>query len=145
MIPLALVGMLALPPAQDPPSDPVSAPKRGDTIIVRGCIVGGTIESSETSVADSSGTYSSFVVYRVAGEKKLVNQIKKEHDGHVDILTGILKSDLPDQAGSKGKRIGNTRITIGIGEPPRTDPRKPNFMPVLNVKEIEHTGASCHR
>lgn len=131
--------------AQEKPLEPSSGPKRGDTITVRGCIVGGTIESSETEVRDSTGKYSGFVTYRLTGEKKALKQIKQEHDGHVDILTGVLKSDLPNENTPRGKRIGNTRITVGIGEQPRTDPRAPQFMPALQVKEIEHTGASCLR
>lgn len=142
---LAIGLVLAAITGQEKPSDRASGPKRGDTITVRGCIVGGTIESSETKVRDSTGEYSGFVTYRLTGEKKTLKQIKQDHDGHEDVLTGVLKSDLPNANTPRGKWIGNTRITVGIGEQPRTDPREPQFMPALQVKEIEHTGANCRR
>ena len=131
--------------AQDRPTDSSSGPKRGDTVTVRGCITAGTIESRETEVSDSTGKYSGFVTYRLTGNKKILKPIKDEHDGHADVLTGRLKSDLPNANTPRGKRIGNTRITVGVGEPPRTDPREPAYMPALEVKEIEHTGLSCRR
>ena len=136
-------GLLTLITAQDKPSDPSSGPKRGDEVAVRGCISGGTIESSETEVRDSTGKYSAFVTYRLTGEKKTLKTIKQEHDGHLDTLTGILKSDLPNTP--RGKRIGNTRITVGIGEAPRSDPRAVEYMPTLEVKEVEHSGTTCHK
>ncbi|CAN5813167.1 hypothetical protein BH18ACI5_BH18ACI5_27110 [soil metagenome] len=118
-------------------------PKRGDAVAVKGCIVSGTIESTDTEVRDSSGSYSSFVTYRISGNKKIINPIKKEHDGHADVLIGTLKSDLPETNSPKSTRIGNTRVVIGAGEQSRTNPRAPQSMPVLDVKEIEHTGVNC--
>lgn len=137
--------VLAILAAQEKPAEPTAIPKRGDTVTVRGCIVGGTIESSETEVPDSSRKYSGFITYRLTGDKKVLKQVKQEHDGHVDVLTGVLKSDLPDPNTPRGKRIGNTRITVGIGGQPHPDPRAPQYMPALQVKEVEHTGASCRR
>jgi hypothetical protein len=131
--------------AQDRPADSSDTPKRGDTVVVRGCITAGTMESNETEVRDSTGKYSGLVTYRLTGARKILKPIKDEHDGHADVLTGRLKSDLPNANTPRGKRIGNTRITIGVGEAPRTDPREPAYMPALEVKEIEHTGLSCRR
>lgn len=141
---LLLASVLTLVGVQDKPHEPPSTtPKRGDTIIVRGCVAGGTFVSSQSEVRDSSGQYSASVTYRLTGDKKAIKQIKQEHDGHADILTGVLKSDLPNHTAPRGKVIGNTRITVGGGEPPRSDPRSVPYMPVLQVKEIEHTGTSC--
>jgi len=118
-------------------------PKRGDDVAVKGCIVAGTIESTDTEVRDSTGSYSSFVTYRISGNKKIVNPIKKEHEGHADVLIGTLKSDLPETNSPKSTQIGNTRVVIGAGEQSRTNPMAPHSMPVLDVKEIEHTGVNC--
>ena len=141
---LLLTSVLALVGSQDKQPEPSSpAPKRGDTIVVRGCVDGGTFVSSQTETRDSTGLYSGTLTYRLSGEKKTIKQIKQEHDGHADVLTGVLKSDLPNQHAPRGKVVGNTRITIGIGEPPRSDARSVQYMPVLQVKQLEHTGASC--
>ena len=145
MYAVTLVFLLAAVSLQEKPAEPSQGPKRGDTIVVRGCVTGGTVETSETEVRDSSGKYSGIVTYRLTGDKKALKRIKTEHDGHVDILTGVLKSDLPHQNTARGKRIGNTRITIGVGEQPRTDPAAPQYMPALQVKDIEHTGETCRR
>ncbi|HXG54599.1 MAG TPA: hypothetical protein VNJ03_04405 [Vicinamibacterales bacterium] len=118
-------------------------PKRGDAVSVRGCITGGTIQSSETEMQDLSGTYPGFITYRIAGNRKLVNPIKKEHDGHADVLTGTLKSDLLARDGRQEKRVGKTRITIGVGQPPRPGSLAQEPLPVLDVTAIEHTGATC--
>ena len=133
-------GLLAIA-VQDKRTDVL--PQRGDSVAVRGCIVGGTIESNDTEVRDSSGKYGSFVTYRISGSKKVTDPIKKEHDGHADVLIGTLKSDLPETNSPKSTRIGNTRITIGAGEQSRTNPNAPHAIPVLDVKEIEHTGVTC--
>lgn len=126
---------------QGKPADVV--PKRGDIVSVKGCITGGTIQSSETEMQDLSGAYPGFVTYRIAGNRKLVNPIKKEHDGHADVLTGKLKSDLPALDGRQEKRIGKTRITIGVGQPPRPGSLAQEPMPALEVTAIEHTGVTC--
>jgi hypothetical protein len=137
---IALAAAIALVP-QDKGSDRM--PKRGDAVIVRGCIDGGTVVSNDIQVRDSSASYAGEVTYRMSGDKKVVNPIKKEHNGHVDVLTGTLKSDLPDAHGSRGTRVGNTRIIIGAGPQNGPDAQRPPSLPVLVVKEIEHTGVSC--
>jgi hypothetical protein len=138
---LVVALIFALGGTQEKAQEAYSEPKRGDTIVVRGCITGGKIESSETQVRDKRGTYPVLVTYRLTGEKKALKQIKEDHDGHADVITGVLKSDLPNQNAPGGKRIGNTRVVIG--EPPRTDPHAPQFLPALQVKKIDHTGINC--
>ena len=138
---LAVALILALGGAQENAQEAYVEPKRGDTIVARGCIASGKIESSETQVPDRKGRYSVLVVYRLTGEKKALKQIKEDHEGHVDVLTGVLKSDLPNQNAPSGKRMGNTRVVIGVA--PRTDPHAPEFLPALQVKKIDHTGINC--
>ena len=138
---IALAIGILMVTVQDKPTGVI--PKKGDAVAVRGCIKAGAIESSDTELRDSSGSYSGFVTYRISGEKKVINPIKKEHEGHADVLIGTLKSDLPGTNSPKSKQFGNTRITIGAGQQSRTNPDAPPSMPVLDVKEIEHTGTNC--
>ena len=132
-------GIVALSMQEKPSS---AVPKKGDSVSVKGCIRAGAIDSNEVEVRDGSAGYSGFVTLRIAGDKKIVNPIKKEHDGHADVLVGILKSDLLDPNSPTSKRVGNTRITIGVA-PPAGANQAPPPMPVLDVREIEHTGANC--
>ena len=142
---LAIALLLTVAPPQGKPAETPKEPKRGDTLIVRGCITGGMIESSDAETNDSTGTYRGFVTYRLTGDKKALKQMKQDHDGHVDIVTGILKSDLPQQNTPQGKRVGNTRITVGAGPQPTNDPTAPQYLPALQFKELEHTGVTCRR
>lgn len=126
---------------QDPASEP-KAPKRGDTITVKGCLDGGVLESTESSTADRGGNLHNAVVYRLTGNKKLLQQIKKEHAGHLDTLVGVLKTDPPTRSGAT-TRIGKTRIHIGVGASRGMGPEPPPPMPVLEVKELQHSEISC--
>ena len=142
---LAIALLLTVAPPQDKPAEGSKEPKRGDTLVVRGCIAGGLIESSEAEANDSTGTYRGRVTYRLTGDKKALKQLKQEHDGHVDIVTGILKSNLPQENTPRGKRVGNTHITVGVGTQPTNDPTAPQYLPALELKELEHTGVPCRR
>lgn len=126
---------------QDPAHEP-KAPKRGDTVTVRGCLDGGVLESADTSTSDRSGNLHNAVVYRLTGDKKLLQQIKKEHAGHLDTLVGVLKTDPPTSTG-RTTRIGKTRIHIGVGASRGMGNEPPPPMPVLEVKELQHSEVSC--
>ena len=138
---IGLAAAMTFALAQEKP--PEAVPKRGDVVTVRGCISGSTISSSDIEVRDSTGKYSTFVTFRLTGNKKVVNPIKKEHDGHVDVLVGTLKSDLPETNAPHGKRIGKTRIIIGVGQQSGRDSQRYEPMPALDVTAIEHTGVTC--
>lgn len=112
-------------------------PKRGDTVLVTGCVSRGKIESNDLKVADGEGTYDRLVTYRLTGDKKVLESLKKEHEGHVETLTAVLKSELPID---DHRRIGNT--SVGIGLPGRNQPAMPSY-PVLEVKSAEHSGKTC--
>jgi hypothetical protein len=116
-------------------------PKRGDTVVVRGCLRGGVLERAElTSPVDR---VADLITYRLTGDKKSLQEIKKEHDGHADIITGELRTDLPTQTETRGKTIGNTRIVIGAGPSRPMMPEGPPPMPVLKVTSFEHTSVPC--
>lgn len=126
---------------QEPVPEP-KPPKRGDTVTIKGCLDGGVLESTESSTADRGGNLHNAVVYRLTGDKDLLRRIKKEHAGHLDVLTGVLKTDPPTTT-VRGTRIGKTRIFIGAGASRGMGPEPPPPMPVLEVKELEHTEVSC--
>lgn len=112
-------------------------PKRGDTVLVTGCVSRGRIESNNMKVADGEGTYDRFVTYRLTGDKKVLESLKKDHDKHVEVLTAVLRSELPSDS---HRTIGNTNVSVGL--PGRNQPPTPSY-PVLEVKSAEHTAVSC--
>jgi hypothetical protein len=150
VIPLLLSLALSLPAGSGLPQatekkqerkDPeAKLPKRGDIVLARGCIRGGVLESGSLSTP-GGGDYIDLLTYRLTGEKETLEEIKKEHDGHDDVITGELRTDLPKA--TRGRTIGNTRITIGVGPGRGNMPEPPPPMPVLKVTDFEHTGVTC--
>lgn len=139
-IALLVVALLASLP-QD--KDKVKPPRRGDAVSVKACLSGATADSSEITGTDKNENetrYLEFVTLRLTGDKKLLQEIKKDHAGHIDLLKGELGTDLP-RAGASGRTIGNSRIAIGVGRGMAPEPAPP--LPVLKVKAIEHTGITC--
>lgn len=134
---LAIVVSLAF--AQEKPSV-VKPPKKGDTVVVRGCITGGVIEAGELS--SQNGEYKHLVPYdyRLTGKKDLVKMVKEEHLHHADAVTGILKTDLPTERKGMTGRIGNTSVGIGMGPSQGYTQRA---IPVLEVTSIEHVDVRC--
>jgi hypothetical protein len=132
MLVMAAVAML---PAQEKRDEP----KRGDTVVVTGCVSRGRIESNDMKVVDGDGRFDRLTTYRLSGDKKVLTALKEEHENHVEILTAVLKSELPREG--QARTVGNTRI--GIGLPGRNDPAAPPSYPNLEVKSAEHTGKTC--
>ena len=133
---LALLPVLMIP-VQDKGKE--NLPKRNDTVIVTGCISRGRIESNDMQVKDGEARFEQNAVYRLSGDKKVLASLKDEHEGHVEIITAVLRSALPVEG--QARTVGNTRI--GIGLPGRNDPAAPPSYPVLEVKSAEHTEKTC--
>jgi hypothetical protein len=120
------------------PDDP--KPKKGDTVVVRGCLGGGVLETLDVVTKDGKARAVAALTFRLTGDKKLLKTIKEEHTNHSDSITGVLKTDLPETGKSFGTTIGNTSVGIGMVNPHGATDRP---LPVLEVKEFEHTGVTC--
>jgi hypothetical protein len=107
-------------------------PRKGDFLAVTGCINGPTVEERDTGRS-----------YRLTGDKALVKEISKVHVGHIDEVSGILKS-IPTSSAGGGKQVGRTRIRIGVVES-RSAPDRAEPMPVLSVKSFRHLDGVCAR
>ena len=116
--------------------DKKTLPKRGETVEVTGCVSRGRIESNDMKVTDREASFERLVTYRLTGDKKVLESLKKEHEGHVEVLTAVLKSELPIDS---HRQIGNTRVGIGL---PGINNPTPTY-PVLEVKSAEHTEKTC--
>jgi len=135
--------------AQQPadPSAKEKVPAKGDAIVVKGCLDGPTVQSIDTSMADESGHLATPFTFQLKGDKKLLQQLRDEHNGKVVEVKGILKSNLPQDSAISGKTVGKTRITFGV--PPSSTqgagPDQNRALPVLEVKSYEGSGARCNR
>jgi hypothetical protein len=123
---------------------PAAKPARkGDRLVLRGCINGPLLEGIETTKADDP-VLPPGLTFRLSGDKKLLKQIRSEENGRKVEITGILKSDLPQDGGVEG-RVGKTRITVGVGTPDAMHQQTPPHRPVLEAKSFEPLGMSCGR
>ena len=124
-------------------------PKKGDTVIVRGCLRGSAVESADMMRVDAEGgtTREDLVpalTYRLQGKKDLLKDMKDKHDRKVVEVKGILRSEL---GGSGiGKTVGNTRISIGVDPRTGSGPHgSDTAVPVLEALSFEGTTISCAR
>ena len=121
-----VVGTTAL--AQSGPESRAKPPAKGAAVVVSGCIRDSTIEETATGR-----------VFRLTGDRKALRELMKAHDGHVDDVSGVLKSGLL-QTTERSKRIGKTGISIGAAESRNTPAEG---FPILSIKSFEHTGGMC--
>jgi hypothetical protein len=122
-------------------------PKKGDAVIVRGCLRGSAVEQADLLMEDSEGDPKENdsvppLTYRLQGEKKVLKELKDKHDRMIVQVKGILRSELSRNA--MGTTVGRTRITIGA------DPRNPTrgtdqAMPVVEAMSFEGTTTSCSK
>jgi len=128
--------------AQTPPP---KVPKKGDTVIVRGCLRGNSVEQADLMLEESEGEirrneHVPVLTYRLEGDKSVLKELKNKHDRMVVQVKGVLRSELSRSA--MGTDVGRTRITIGA------DPRNPTrgvdqALPVLDTRSFEPTTVSC--
>ena len=125
---------------------PQKVPKKGDTVIVRGCLRGNSVEQADLMVEESEGETRRneqvpVLTYRLEGDKSVRAESapKDKHDRMVVQVKGVLRSELTRSA---MVNVGRTRITIGA------DPRNPSQgvdqpLPVLDARSFEPTTVSC--
>jgi hypothetical protein len=127
--------------------DKARMPKKGDAVIVKGCLRGSSVESADLMVEDQEGTVREQaqvprLTYRLQGDKSLLKDLKSKFDRTVVEVKGTLQSQLSKSG--IGTDVGRTRITIGVD--PKTG-RLPQgadqVVPVLEAKSFEGSGVSC--
>ena len=130
--------------AQDPTARK-KVPARGDSVIVKGCVSGPTIQSTETASADDTGVLSTPLTYQLKGDKQALKQLRDEHEGELVAVSGILRSTLPQDSSIGGKSLGKTKVTLGIGAPSGQHgvPAPGPSLPVLEVRSFDAPGTRC--
>jgi hypothetical protein len=124
-------------------------PKKGDTLVIRGCLRGSAVESAETMTLGAEGETRSeesipSLTYRLQGKKDLLKEMKDKHDRKVVLVTGVLRSEL--SGSGIGRTVGRTRITIGVDARSGSGPHgNDQAVPVLEAQSFEGTSISCAR
>ena len=127
--------------AQDGPKKPEGPPRKGDAVVVKGCVRGGAVESTSIARPDGPEHPTEPLTYRLTGDKQVLKTLKEDHDGHVDAIAAELRTNLPSTTG--GARLGGSRIAVGVGASRGMMPEPPPPVPVLKVTAFEHTGVTC--
>ena len=141
----SIVALLLAVPLSAQQTAPQKPPKKGDTVVVSGCLRGNAVEHAELLIEDAQGDTSRndqvpLLTYRLQGDKKVLKELKDKHDRMVVQVKGILRSELSGTG--IGTTVGRTRITMG------SDPRNPtrgaeDQLPVLDARSFEATTVSC--
>ena len=121
-------------------------PERGDTVVVRGCLAGPSLQSTETAAIDGSSEVTSPVTYQLKGDKKLLKSLRDDLDGRMVKVTGVLKSSMP--AGQlrrehEGRPDQDRRRRRDAHHNGLARPDSPPPLPVLEVKSYEGSATSC--
>lgn len=133
------VPLSAAPAArQDAAAD--KPPRKGDRVVVRGCINGPLLEGIEAT--RDTPAFPPGLTFRLSGDKTLLKKMRNEENGRKVEIRGVLKSDLR-QDGSPGKQVGKTRIVVGVGSTDTMHQQTPPHRPVIEVKSYEPLAVSC--
>ena len=136
--------------SQDPAK--TRTPKSGDTIVVKGCLRGGTLSATEMGLVtkeDEDDRQPAGHAFQLKGNKDLLKGLREKFDGHVVEVTGILKSQLIDTS-ARGTQVGNTRIVVGAESSMRGGKAGgvhggSEALPVLEAKSFEGSSTTCQR
>src|SRR5262245_32580170 len=149
LVPLVTLSALLCAVSLSAQSDRAKPPKKGDVLVIRGCLRGSAVEAAEAMRVDAEGERRldetvPVLTYRLEGKKDLLKDLKSKHDKKVVEVTGVLRSEL--SGSSLGGVVGNTRIAIGVD--PRTG-RAPQgadqAVPVLEATSFEGSPTNCAR
>jgi hypothetical protein len=115
-------------------------------VVIRGCIESGTLTSASGGDADSTGTGVAGLTYRLAGPRALVKQLRREHDGHTEEITGRIKGELAPRSTVHKKQVGKIGVVVGAG-PGVAGPNAPRVpeMPSIEVEAFRHLEDHCAR
>lgn len=123
-------------------------PKDSTKLTVTGCLKGRVLTVARNPEEQGVVISGMDVVgrsFRLAGPKDLMGEVK-EHDRDFVEVTGLVKKN--DLEGPPGMRIGNTKVTIGVGagyDPNRrqtgVDPQQ--TVPIMDITAFRFITNSC--
>jgi hypothetical protein len=115
------------------PQDPAS-----DMVAVRGCVVSGAF-----TTASRAGVTTERATYRLTGPKGLVKQLRKDHEGHFEEVTGRMSGDVAGQTVRK-KKVGKVNVIVGAGRGVSEGGTEERFdPPSIEVASFRHLDDRC--
>lgn len=142
---VAIAFGLVVPAAQKPEDRPPAAPGNEDITVVRGCVSGSLLRDLRAQKADPLSGAETAVVYRLTGDKKLLQQLQKDHQHKVVDVMGRLPSDPNSSSVARSKQVGKARVFLGAGRQATSEPTNPPTYPTLRVLSFEVVRPGCER
>lgn len=140
---VAIAFSVSLSAAQQPEDAALPPSKKGDTLVVRGCVSGSLLKDLRGQKTDPVSGGETAVVYRLAGEKKLLQIIQKEHQNHVLDVTGVLASNPNVSSTTRSKKMGKARVYVGAGSQDTSMSAQSPSYPTLRVTSFEFVRPGC--
>jgi|SRR5882672_2731635 len=128
---------------QKPEGGGIPPTGKGDTIVVRGCVSGSLLKDLRAQKTEPLTGSETAVVYRLTGEKKLLQVIQKEHQDQVIDVSGVLASNPASPSTVHSKTMGKTRVFVGAGRQETSEPAKTPSYPILRVTSFEVVRPGC--
>jgi hypothetical protein len=129
--------------AQKPETGPDAPSKKGDTIVVQGCVSGPLLKDLRHQKSEQLTKAETSLVYRLVGDKKLLKIIQKEHQDQVLEVTGLIESNPNNTSTTHTKEMGRVRLYVGTGEQEVSQANKPPTYPILRVTSFEVLRTNC--
>lgn len=129
--------------SQKPEGGGIPPSGKGDTVVVRGCVSGSLLKDLRAQKTEPVTGSETAVVYRLTGEKKLLQTIQKEHQDQVLDVSGVLASNPASPSTVHSKTMGKTRVFVGAGAQETSDPAKTPSYPTLKVTSFEVVRPVC--
>jgi hypothetical protein len=126
--------------------DPTALPKKGDPVVLKGCLHGASLDATDVGGEDSAAPLLSGLTFRLTGKKDLLKEMKQKHDGRVVEIRGKLKSELQPH-GAYGANLGKVHVTVGTPSPGAGGPgvEAQRVLPVVEVSGFDGTETGCGR
>jgi hypothetical protein len=146
---IRLIVVLTLVPAmmpaqlQKPPEPP---PKSSDLpMVVKGCVSGKRLTHPADLASDVPAQILRATEFVLDGPKELLTQIRREHTGHYDEITGFAK--LPPNPGNTTAEVRSKRVgkggTVTLGVRQEGELKTPDLPIRLKVESLRHIAERC--
>ena len=142
MIPLAaMLVALALAAPQDTPQEKPKVPKDSVELTVIGCLKGRVLRTSNERQTDvESGPFVGARSFHLASKKEVTEEIKRQQ-GHLVLVTGLVKRSSLDD---KGVKVGSVGISGGAPvSGTRSMPSPAENVTVMDVSSVRFRASSC--
>jgi hypothetical protein len=115
-----------------------------EAIVVQGCVSGPLLRELRVQKSHMPAEApETAVVYRLTGDKKLLQLIKKEHQDQLLEVDGEMTSN--STAVVHSKEMGKLTVYAGDGRPELTPKGKQESYPTLRVKSFEVIRPTCEQ